>query len=380
MMHTGKRQKRFISRKRISAIAKKEFLHIIHDPRSLIIIFVLPVMQLIIFGYALNMEIQNVDLAVIDHSQTPIASDLINQFRGSPYFRPFPYTGTMEDIDQLFLDRKCRVILIIDEEFQRNFMRKKAAAVQILIDASDPNAGTMIKQYCNGVIMQFNQSFNGKLPLFFEVKPRVWYNPDLKSDYFFIPGLVALILVMISALLTSITITREKEMGTMEQILVSPIKPVEIVLGKVLPYVSLAFLDGVIILLLGMIIFDVPFIGNYLLLLLLSILYIVTALALGLMISTITKTQQVAMMVAVAVTLLPTIMLSGFIFPLKSMPIILQIISYIVPAKYYLIIIRGIMLKGNTLIQLAGPTVSLFLITLLLMVNSIRKFSLNLEK
>ena len=380
MMHTGKRQKRFISRKRISAIAKKEFLHIIHDPRSLIIIFVLPVMQLIIFGYALNMEIQNVDLAVIDHSQTPIASDLINQFRGSPYFRPFPYTGTMEDIDQLFLDRKCRVILIIDEEFQRNFMRKKAAAIQILIDASDPNAGTMIKQYCNGVIMQFNQSFNGKLPLFFEVKPRVWYNPDLKSDYFFIPGLVALILVMISALLTSITITREKEMGTMEQILVSPIKPVEIVLGKVLPYVSLAFLDGVIILLLGMIIFDVPFIGNYLLLLLLSILYIVTALALGLMISTITKTQQVAMMVAVAVTLLPTIMLSGFIFPLKSMPIILQIISYIVPAKYYLIIIRGIMLKGNTLIQLAGPTVSLFLITLLLMVNSIRKFSLNLEK
>jgi ABC-2 type transport system permease protein len=380
IVHTGKRQKRPVSPKRISAIAKKEFLHIIHDPRSLIIIFVLPVLQLIIFGYALNMEIQNIDLAVINHSQTPIANDLIEQFSGSSYFRPFFHTGTTEDIDQLFLDRKCRAILIINEEFQRDFQRKKAAAVQILIDASDPNAGTMIKQYCNGVIRQFNESFNGELPLFFEVKPRVWYNPDLKSDYFFIPGLVALILVMISALLTSITITREKEMGTMEQILVSPIKPVEIVLGKVLPYVSLAFLDGLIILFLGMSIFDVPFIGNYLLLLLLSILYIVTALALGLMISTITKTQQVAMMVAVAVTLLPTIMLSGFIFPLKSMPFILQIISYIVPAKYYLIIIRGIMLKGNTLIQLAGPTLFLFLITLFLMVNSIRKFSLNLEK
>lgn len=380
MKKTDGKQKVFTSHKRISAIAKKEFLHILHDPRSLIIIIVLPVLQLIIFGYALNMEIQNIDVAVIDHSRTSISRDLIEQFKGSKYFSLFPYSGTIQEIDKLFLERKARAILIIDKDFHRNFQRQKTAPVQILIDASDPNAATMIKQYCNGVIMHFNETYNDQLPLLFEVKPRIWYNPDLKSDYFFIPGLIALILVMISALLTSITITREKEMGTMEQILVSPIKPLEIVLGKVLPYVSLAFLDGVVILLLGMVIFDVPFIGNYLLLLLLSILYIVTALALGLMISTITKTQQVAMMVAIAVTLLPTIMLSGFIFPLKSMPLILQIISYIVPAKYYLIIIRGIMLKGNTLFQLAEPTLFLFLITLLLMINSVRKFSLNLEK
>ncbi len=380
MKKTDGKQKFFTSHKRISAIAKKEFLHILHDPRSLIIIIVLPVLQLIIFGYALNMEIQNIDVAVIDHSRTSISRNLIEKFKGSKYFSLLPYSGTIQEIDKLFLERKARAILIIDKDFHRNFQRQKTAPVQILIDASDPNAATMIKQYCNGVIMHFNETYNAQLPLLFEVKPRIWYNPDLKSDYFFIPGLIALILVMISALLTSITITREKEMGTMEQILVSPIKPLEIVLGKVLPYVSLAFLDGVVILLLGIVIFDVPFIGNYLLLLLLSILYIITALALGLMISTITKTQQVAMMVAIAVTLLPTIMLSGFIFPLKSMPLILQIISYIVPAKYYLIIIRGIMLKGNTLFQLAGPTLFLFLITLFLMINSVRKFSINLEK
>jgi ABC-2 type transport system permease protein len=228
--------------------------------------------------------------------------------------------------------------------------------------------------------MAFNEANNGKLPMLFEVKPRIWYNPDLKSDYFFIPGLVALILVMISALLTSITITREKEMGTMEQILVSPIRPIEIVLGKVLPYIVLAFFDGLLILVLGIFIFDVPFIGSYLLLFTLSIAYIITSLSLGLLISTVVSTQQVAMMAALAATLLPTLMISGFIFPLNSMPEILQYISYIVPAKYYLIIIRGIMLKGNTLVQLAFPTLFLVLLSVVLLGNAIRKFSLNLEK
>ena len=346
--------KKSATHKRIFAISRKEFLHIIHDPRSLIIIIVLPILQLVMFGYALNMEIQNIDLAVIDHSQTSVSRDLIKQFEGSKYFSVFFYDGPIGEIDELFLNRKARLILIIDRDFQRKFQRESGTSVQVLVDAADPNAATMIKQYTNSVIIQFNENYNGKLPLKFEVKPRIWYNPDLKSDYFFIPGLVALILVMISALLTSITIAREKEMGTMEQILVSPIKPIEIILGKVLPYIGLAFLDGLLILILGIFMFKVPFIGSYFLLMLLSILFIITALSLGLMISTFVQTQQVAMMVALAVTLLPTIMLSGFIFPLKSMPVILQYISYIVPAKYYLIIIRGIMLKGNTLFQLAG--------------------------
>jgi len=365
---------------RILAISRKEFLHIIHDPRSLIILFVMPVLQLIMFGYALNMEIQNIKLAVIDHSHSTASRDLIAAFKGSPYFSVFDYDGPLSEIEGLFLNRKAHAILEISRDFQKDFQRRPMAAVQILIDAADPNAATMIRQYCSGVIALFNETGNLHIPLRFEIKPRIWYNPDLKSDYFFIPGLVALILVMISALLTSITITREKEMGTMEQILVSPIRPVEIVLGKVLPYIVLAFFDGVLILLLGMTMFEVPFIGSYLLLLLLSIIYITTALSLGLMISTAVSTQQVAMMAAVAATLLPTIMLSGFIFPLNAMPDLLQYISYIVPAKYYLIIIRGIMLKGNTLIQLAGQTGFLLLLTLILLVNAVRKFSLNLEK
>jgi ABC-2 type transport system permease protein len=366
--------------KRIIAISKKEFLHIIHDSRSLMIIFVLPVMQLIMFGYALNMEVQNIDLAVIDNDNTTISNELVNAFRGSPYFSPFTYDGPPEKMDELFLNRKAQAILVINPEFQRDYIREHSSPIQILIDAADPNAAMMTQQYSNGIIMAFNEALNGKLPLLFDIKPRIWFNPDLKSDYFFIPGLIALILVMISALLTSITITREKEMGTMEQILVSPIRPIEIVLGKVLPYIVLAFFDGLLILVLGITMFDVPFIGSYLLLFTLSIAYIITALALGLMISTVVSTQQIAMMVALAATLLPTLMLSGFIFPLKSMPDILQYISYIVPAKYYLIIIRGIMLKGNTLAQLALPTLFLALLSVILLGNAIRKFSLNLEK
>ncbi len=375
-----KKKHRFSTLKRIFAISRKEFLHIIHDYRSLMIIFVMPVLQLILFGYALNMEIQEINLAAIDHCRTPLSRDLIKHFESNSYFSVQYYNGPMSEIDELFLKREARVILIIDKDFQKNFQRNPMTPVQILIDAADPNAATMIRQYCNGVITKFNELNNPTLTLPLNIKPRIWYNPDLKSAYFFIPALIALILVMISALLTSITITREKEMGTMEQILVSPVRPVEIIIGKVLPYIGFAFMDGILILLLGIFLFQVPFIGSYLLLLLLSIVYIITALSLGLMISTAVSTQQVAMMIAIAATLLPTIMLSGFIFPLKSMPMILQYVSYIVPAKYYLIIIRGIMLKGNTLIQLASQTLFLLLMTLILLVNAVRKFSLNLEK
>ena len=365
---------------RIFAIARKEFLHIRHDPRSLIIIFVLPVIQLILFGYALNMEIQNIDMAIVDYNNTMYSRKLVQEFEGNNYFSPFYYQGEQRDIEQLLLYRKARAIMIIDKDFDEKYMHAELIPVQILIDASDPNAATMIKHYFNSVISNFNSRYRAQVNTPFTIEPRIWYNPDLKSSYFFVPGLVALILVMISALLTSITITREKEMGTMEQILVSPIKPLEIIIGKVLPYILLAFLDGFMILILGVFLFNVPFDGSVLLLILLSTLYITTALSLGLMISTIVSTQQVAMMAALAITLLPTVMLSGFIFPIKSMPIILQYISYMVPAKYFLIIIRGIMLKGNTFAQLSLQTLFLLIMTLVLLRIALRKFRINLEK
>jgi len=369
-----------INRKRIFAISRKEFLHILHDPRSLLIIIVMPILQLILFGYALNMEIQDIPLTVMDYNRSAISRELVQLFEGSRFFTISYNSKGPAEIDNLFLIRNARAVLMIDQDFDKNYQRQTITPVQVIIDAVDPNAAAIIKNYCNSIINRFNEDHAGRLPLPFEIKSLIWYNPDMKSVYFFVPGLIALILIMISALLTSITIAREKETGTMEQILVSPVRPVEIIIGKVLPYIALALIDSMLILVIGLILFNVPFVGSYLLLLLMTLLYITAALSLGLMISTIVKTQQVAMMLALISTLLPTVMLSGFIFPIKSMPQILQYISYLVPAKYYLIMIRGIMLKGNTFGQLIMPFLFLVIMSAILLRNSLSKFKLTLEK
>ena len=364
----------------ITAIAKKEFLHILHDPRTLTILFIMPILQLVMFGYALKMEIQEVKIGIVDYANTNESRHLIEQFKGSPFFVPFFYDGPLSEMDELFKSRSANLVMIIPEDFDKQLQRNTEIPLSFTIDASDANAATAIRNYCNQVIVDFNQTYNRQLPLPFDITSSILYNPDTKSTYFFVPGIIALLLIMISALLTSITITREKETGTMEQILVSPVKSHQIILGKVLPYILLAILIALVILLTGIFLFKVPFRGNALLLFILSTLYIITALSIGLMISTVAKTQQVAMMVAMIITLLPTIMLSGFIFPIASMPKLLQYLSYIIPARYYLHIVRGIILKGSTFLDLSQPTLFLGVISAILLIVSIRKFSSNLEK
>ena len=340
----------------------------------------MPVFQLIMFGYALNTEIQNVDLAVIDYSNSKASQELVQQFSGSPFFNVFAYEGQFNKLEELFRSREARAVLIIDQDFARKLQTQPATAVQVLIDAVDPNAAHMIRNYSTQVIQRFNETNNLEMRNAFKLETRIWFNPDLRSAYFFVPGLLALLLIMICALLTSITITREKEMGTMEQILVSPVKPQEIIIGKVIPYVFISFLIGAMILGIGMFLFDVPMAGSFTLLIGLSFFYILTALSLGIMISTITDTQQVAMMIALIATLMPTVILSGFIFPIASMPLPLQYLSNIIPAKWYLKIVRGIILKGNTLEQLIQPTLVLLGMSLILLANARRKFKANLEQ
>jgi len=364
----------------IYAIVRKEFLHILHDPRSLMIIFLLPMVQLVMFGYALKMEIQEVKLGIVDYSHSPASREFIQYFSGNNFFKPFLVDQPLDQVDQLFKKRQAQVIMILAEDFAEQLQRTPFAAVQVLIDASDANAATMIRQYMSQVITNYNQDHSSRSPLPFSIENTFLYNPDKKSTYFFVPGLIALLLIMISALLTSITIAREKETGTMEQILVSPVQPFQIIIGKVLPYIVLAFSIGLVILVIGVTLFEVPFKGSIILLILLSTLYIITALSLGLMVSTIARTQQVAMMVVMVITLLPTIMLSGFIFPISSIPRILQYVTYIVPARYFLHIVRGIILKGSGLAHLIVPTVCLLVMSSLLLIIAVRKFNLTLEK
>ncbi|KPJ59296.1 MAG: hypothetical protein AMJ46_11665 [Latescibacteria bacterium DG_63] len=368
------------NRSRVVSIAHKEFFHIFRDFRTLIIVLLMPVVQLIMFGYAFNLEIQRVDMAVIDFSRSTASRDLFEKFAGSKFFHPFYYDGSLSELDGLFKSRVARVAMIVPQDLERQLLYKSQVGLQFVVDASDANAATLIKNYCNQVLIAYNESRGVEFPVPFDVRSSILFNPDLKSSYFFVPGVIAMILVMISALLTSIAIAREKEMGTMEQILVSPVLPYEIVLGKVLPYIALAFADAAIVLFIGFVVFRVPFMGSIVLLVALTTLYIITALSLGLMISTGARTQQVAMMLALTVTLLPTILLSGLVFPIASMPRLLQYLTYLVPARYYLLIVRGILLKGSVLGELLMSTLSLVVMSLVLLFVSVRRFSMNLER
>ncbi len=364
-------------RTRILSLIRKEFIHIRRDFRTLLIIFMMPVIQLFMFGYAINMEIQKIDLVVIDHSRTPASRDLVRAFQGSKYFATKLFNGRASGIEQLFQKREAQVALMIPQDFGETLARATPTIVQILIDAGDSNSAQSMRNYTEAVLQSFNFDRGLRVPL--DVRTTIQYNPALKSSYFFVPGLVALILMMISALLTSITIAREKETGTMEQILVSPVRPIEIILGKVVPYIALAFIDGIIVLLVAHFWFEVPVRGSVPVILLSCLLFVFVALALGLLISTRARTQQVAMMAALMASMLPTVMLSGFIFPINALPKPLQWISNIVPAKYFLQIIRGMMLKGNTAAELWLPLTVLGGMGLFFTLVSAKKFRMTLE-
>jgi len=362
---------------RIIPIIRKEFIHIRRDFRTLLIIFFMPVFMLLMYGYAINLEIQNIDLAVIDHSQSPASRDWVRAFAGSKFFIVNHFSGGAPEIEKLFQKRQAKIVLIIPHDFSETLGAMIPTAVQILIDAGDSNTAQLMQNYANVVLQTYNLDRGLALP--FEAQTTIQYNPTLKSSYFFVPGLMAVILMMISALLTSITIAREKETGTMEQILVSPIRPHEIIIGKVVPYIFLAFADGIIILLVAHFWFKVPIAGHLGLILAACLLFVCVALAFGLLISTGARTQQVAMMGALMGTLLPTVMLSGFIFPIATMPKVLQFVTYLVPARYFLPIIRGVMLKGNTVFHLWMQIGALILMGLFFLTVSAKRFKMRLE-
>lgn len=362
---------------RILAIIRKEFIHISRDFRTLMIVIVMPVVMLFLYGYAINMEVQNINVLALDHSRSPQSRELISKFEGSTHFTVYPYDGPVSDIENYFARREADMALIIPQDFSESLQRNRQTPVQLLIDASDPNAAQSIRSYGETVCEAFAQQQGGRPLLYFE--PTIWYNPSLKSSYFFVPGLVVLILMMISALLTSVAIVREKETGTMEQILVSPVKPAEIIIGKVVPYIFLALVDLFIILTIAHFVFEVPFVGSLFLLICVTLIFIILALGLGLLISTRAHTQQVAMMMALMATLLPTLMLSGFMFPLAGLPLPLRIISYAVPARYFLVIIRGIMLKGSGLFDILAPLGVLIFMAAFFLTVSAKRFSTNLE-
>ena len=366
-------------RRRLLAIVRKEFTHIFRDWRTLLIIILMPIMMIVLYGYAITLDMRNIVFGVIDDARTPESRALVEAFSENGFFVPLGTDLRRSDVEHVFMRRDALLVLVIPEDFSAELRGAGRSRVQLLIDASDSNVGTFVSNYAEQVLQKYNRRLNGSLPVLYDLAPRIFYNPDMNSTFFFVPGLVALILMLISALLTSIAITREKETGTMEQILVSPVRAREIILGKVLPYILLGLLNAAIIVVSARLLFDVPLRGSLLLLGALSLIYVFVALSFGLMISAIARTQLIAMFGTLMATILPTIMLSGFIFPIDSMPVVLRWLAHVIPATWFLQIIRGIMLKGVGLHELWPQALILCGLGILLLGNAIRRFSMRLE-
>lgn len=360
---------------------KKEFYHILRDPRSLLILLGMPVAQILLFGFAITNEIQNVNVAILDHSKDTYTNDIIHKIESSKYFTVSQLIDSETSIEAVFKEGNVKAVLIFEKDFSKNLTKDNNAKIQIITDATEPNTANSISNYITAIIQKYQQEINKNLAIPYRIIPetRMVFNPELKSVFMFVPGVMTIILMLVSAMMTSISITKEKELGTMEVLLVSPIKPSQVVIGKVIPYIFLSIFNAIIITLLSIFVFAMPIQGSLVLLAVVSILFIITALSLGILISTIAKTQQIAMMISLAGLMLPVIILSGFIFPVTSMPWPLEFLSNIVPAKWFIIILKGIMLKGVGLSIVWKDILILLLMTLFFIMMSIKKYKIRLE-
>jgi ABC-2 type transport system permease protein len=347
---------------RIKSMIIKEFIQVFRDPRMRIILFIPPIMQLIVFGYAANTDIRNIRLAIYDLDRTPESRELISRFSSSGYFRIAAEAANPADI-RLWIDQGViSAALQINNDFARKLRQRTGTMVQIIVDGTDSNTASIVISYAQRIVAEYSrlvllERFNKlpdvpdriKRPFFkgggIEIQSRAFFNPNLESRNFYVPGIIALLIMLVTLILTCMAIVREREMGTMEQIIVSPIRPVELILGKTIPFALIGYIDVALVTFVGVFLFEVPIRGSLLLLLLATTLYLLSSLGIGLFISTISRTQQQAMM-SMFFFFVPAILLSGFIFPIANMPEVVQYMTYLNPLRYFLIIIRGIFLKG----------------------------------
>ena len=365
------------------AFVKKEVFHILRDKRTLLILFGMPIALVLIFGFAITNEIKDAKIAILDLSEDEISHEISNKVLSSGYFILHEKLHSTADIERTFQKGKTKLALVFGSDFKANFFDKAKGRpqIQIIADASDPNTGTALINYATAIIADYQQEqlALSKMPLQIKTEVKMLYNPLQKSVFMFVPGVMTVILMLVSALMTSVALTREKELGTMEVLLVSPLKPPLIIIGKVIPYAILSFINACTIILMGMFIFGMPMNGSWSLLLSVCLLFILTSLALGIFISTRTEKQQVAMLMSLAGLMLPSIILSGFIFPIESMPMPLQVLSNIIPAKWFIIIIKDVMLKGLDWAYIWQETCILGLMTLIFMAASIKNFKVRLD-
>jgi ABC-2 type transport system permease protein len=370
---------------RIGAVIYKEVLHIVRDPRTLAVMFMIPVVQLFLLGYAATTDVKHVPMVVLDWDHTPQSQELVDAYRAVDVFRIIGYVEREEDLARLLDAGIAQAALLIPKGYGADVLAGRLATVGLIIDGSDPAvasnayaAALSIAQNHSTQILRRTLNLDPRRMPGLDPRPRVWYNPEMRSANYMIPGLIGAILQFLTMLLTAQAIVREREQGTMEQLIVTPIRPVELVVGKVAPYVLIAYIDFAIILTLGALWFRVPFRGNLGLLLALSGLFLLSSLGLGLLISTVASTQREAMLLTYFL-LLPSIFLAGLLFPIQAMPQVLQWISYLIPLRYMLVILRSIIVKGVGIEPLWNETVALLLFGIAAMGLAARRFRKRLE-
>jgi ABC-2 type transport system permease protein len=339
--------------RRTSAVARKEFLHILRDPRSLLMALALPMLMIILFGYALSLDVDRIPTVVYDADRTPESRDLTEEFRGSRFFEVVAWADGYEAIEQAINRDRCIMGLVLQPGFSRDLLAGKQAQVQLILDGSDSNTASIARGYAGAVVLAYNRRLlsgarigrpGAGAPI--EGRLRIWYNAELKSKNYVVPGLIALILMIISALLTSLTIAREWEMGSMEQLLSTPLRPAELVLGKMSAFFALGAADTVLAVAAGVGIFRVPFRGSLITLAVTSGIFLMGALCWGILISAVARSQLVAFQMGMLSSFLPAFLLSGFVFAIENMPAVIQVVTYVFPTRYFVSILKGLFLRG----------------------------------
>ena len=377
-----------INPRRLAAVARKEFIHVLRDRRALAIAILLPMLMLMIFGYALTLDLDRVPLTILDQSRTPQSRELVARFEGSRYFSVVQRAASEREVEAALSRGQAMLGLVVPLDFGRRVASERKTQVQVLADGSDANTTTLALAYAETIVRSYSQEvlvtrvrrLTGKVPaLPMELRPRVWFNADMESKIFIIPGLIAVIMMLITALLTSLTVAREWETGTMEQLISTPVRPPELILGKLAPYFVIGMVDMLLSVLAGRFLFEVPIRGSLVLLFAVSAVFLVGALALGIFISTLARTQLLASQAAFVATFLPAFLLSGFMFDIGNMPRPLQVMTNLIPARHFVTVLRGLYLKGTGLAELWPQCLLLVAFAALMLLLTIRTFKKRLD-
>lgn len=370
-----------INMKRLLAFIKKEFYHVFRDKRTLLILFGLPIAQIILFGFALSSEVKNIGIAFQDNSHDIHTEKIIAKIQSSSYFNVENPILNYKDIENRFKDGSIKCAVIFSSNFGSDLQRPGGAKIQVIADASDPNTATIVTNYLTAIVNDYQQQLNPTAKLNYQIIPelRQLYNEQQNGSLNFIPGVIALIFMIVSTALTSVSVVREKELGTMEILLVSPFKPIMVLIAKAIPYLVLSLINFILILFLSVYLLHVEIKGSFLLLFAESILFIITCLSLGLLISNVTDSQQTAMLISMMGMMLPTLILTGFMFPLENMPWIFRVISHAVPSRYYYSIVKSVMLKGLGFEFVWKETLILAGMAAFLLTIALKKFKIRLS-